>query len=47
MISSGVALPVAPDVVGLPSSEALSVLADLGLDWVEVVEASDTVVVGE
>ncbi len=46
VISSGAALPVVPDVVGLPSSEALSVLADLGLDWVEVVEASDTVVVG-
>ncbi len=46
VISQGVALPVVPDLVGLPSSEAFSNLGDLGLAWVEVVEASDTVVAG-
>ena len=46
VISEGPELLVVPDVVGLPSVEAYANLTDLGLTWVEVVEASHTVVAG-
>ena len=46
VISEGPDLLVVPDVVGLPSVEAYANLTVLGLAWVEVVEPSDTVVVG-
>ncbi|MDE0131657.1 MAG: PASTA domain-containing protein, partial [bacterium] len=46
VISQGPGLLVVPDLVGLPSVEAYANLTDLGLTWVEVVEASDTVVAG-
>ena len=43
---SEVGLLVVPDVVGLPSSEALVVLAQSGLRWVEVTEVSESVPAG-
>ena len=47
LVATGPGLQVIPDVVGLPSSEALSILAQSGLRWVETIEDSDTVVVGQ
>ena len=47
VVATGPGLQVIPDVVGLPSSEALSILAQSGLRWVETIEESDTVVVGQ
>ena len=47
VVASGPGLLVVPDVVGLPGSEALSVLAQSGMRWVETVENSDTAPVGQ
>ena len=46
-VATGPGLLVIPDVVGLPGSEALSVLAQSGMRWVETVENSDTVPAGQ
>lgn len=47
IVATGPGLVVVPDVVGLPGSEALSVLAQLGMRWAETIESSDTVPVGQ
>ncbi len=47
MVATGPGLLVVPDVVGLPGSEALSILAQTGLRWAETIETSDTVTVGQ
>ncbi len=47
IVATGPGLLVVPDVVGLPGSEALSVLAQSGLRWVETVESSDSVPAGQ
>ncbi len=47
VVASGPGLVVVPDVAGLPSSEALSVLAQSGLRWIETVETSETVPAGQ
>lgn len=46
VISEGLGFLVVPDVVGLPSSEALVALSDAGLGWVEAAEVSDSVPAG-
>ena len=47
VVASGPGLLMVPDVVGLPGSEALSVLAQLGMRWVETVEISETAPAGQ
>lgn len=47
VVASGPGLLVVPDVVGLPGSEALSVLAQSGMRWVETVENSETAAAGQ
>jgi serine/threonine-protein kinase len=47
VVASGPGLLVVPDVVGLPGSEALSVLAQSGMRWVETVENSETAPAGQ
>ena len=47
VVATGPGLMVVPDVVGLPGSEALSVLAQSGLRWVETIESSETVPAGQ
>ena len=46
-VATGPGLLVVPDVVGLPGSEALSVLAQSGMRWVETVEYSETTPAGQ
>jgi len=47
IVATGPGLLVVPDVVGLPGSEALSVLAQSGLRWSETIANSDTVPAGQ
>ncbi len=46
-VATGPGLMVVPDLVGLPGSEALSVLAQSGMRWVETVENSETAPAGQ